>query len=343
MLSHVVLGPLSDMTHLTIICNRTTNQYRHCYSPSYVSLTPMTLPASAYKVGPPKPVVCSDSSSPTPTFTFTMGNHRAAFQSPCALPIASPPYWQDPPPSSSSSQSFPQNRPPSWASNDSGTFAGITLNDNDTEDVRHTTTCWAKSVTIRDYTIVNGSSCIPSVLRPALTRVEVVNSDTMSTSRGAVIDENLHHHSNDSKVHEVPDRQQQEEEEEHCHHQHNPNSRATLGMGGIGAFVVFDIVIETLDGGTRVEIKRRYSEFDCLRAKLVKQFPHYGKALPELPSKSLVSRFRPEFLEQRRRGLEYFLRCVFLFLISLFSRSLRYCWWLVPISWRKTACKERKL
>lgn len=31
--------------------------------------------------------------------------------------------------------------------------------------------------------------------------------------------------------------------------------------------------------------------------------------IPELPRKSVVSRFRPKFLEARKRGLNHFLKC----------------------------------
>jgi len=55
----------------------------------------------------------------------------------------------------------------------------------------------------------------------------------------------------------------------------------------------------------------RYSEFDRLRENLVKAFPHAEASIPKLPRKSIVSRFRPRFLEQRKNGLSHFIRYVF--------------------------------
>ncbi|KAF1959055.1 Phox-like protein [Byssothecium circinans] len=77
------------------------------------------------------------------------------------------------------------------------------------------------------------------------------------------------------------------------------------------AYVVFNVTVETLDGGP-MKIIKRYSEFDDLREKLVKSFPHAAASMPPLPPKSVVSRFRPRFLERRRVGLAYFLNCVLL-------------------------------
>jgi hypothetical protein len=54
----------------------------------------------------------------------------------------------------------------------------------------------------------------------------------------------------------------------------------------------------------------RYSEFDQLRSDLVRSFPHAEAMIPQLPRKSVVSRFRPKFLEQRKNGLSHFLKYV---------------------------------
>lgn len=61
-----------------------------------------------------------------------------------------------------------------------------------------------------------------------------------------------------------------------------------------------------------MKINKRYSEFDQLRAELVKSFPQSESAIPALPRKSFISRYRPEFLEKRRVGLANFLNCVLL-------------------------------
>lgn len=52
----------------------------------------------------------------------------------------------------------------------------------------------------------------------------------------------------------------------------------------------------------------RYSEFDRLRDNLIESFPHAQGSIPPLPRKSLVSRFRPKFLEHRKNGLNHFIR-----------------------------------
>lgn len=61
---------------------------------------------------------------------------------------------------------------------------------------------------------------------------------------------------------------------------------------------------------TRSNAWPRYSEFDRLREDLVRAFRHAEAMIPELPRKSVVSRFRPKFLDQRRDGLSHFLKYV---------------------------------
>ncbi|KAM7196132.1 Phox homologous domain containing protein [Naviculisporaceae sp. PSN 640] len=79
----------------------------------------------------------------------------------------------------------------------------------------------------------------------------------------------------------------------------------------IGAFVVWNIRVETLNG-SYMNIRKRYSEFDDLRRRLVQTFPNFEAAVPVLPPKSVISKFRPKFLEKRRAGLQYFLNCILL-------------------------------
>ncbi|KAF7554108.1 hypothetical protein G7046_g6914 [Stylonectria norvegica] len=85
------------------------------------------------------------------------------------------------------------------------------------------------------------------------------------------------------------------------------NSSAT----NIGAFVVWNIRVETLNG-CYMNIRKRYSEFDEFRKRLVVTFPNFDAAVPVLPPKSVISKFRPRFLEKRRAGLQYFLNCILL-------------------------------
>ena len=57
-----------------------------------------------------------------------------------------------------------------------------------------------------------------------------------------------------------------------------------------------------------MNIRKRYSEFDDFRRRLVQTFPNFEAAVPALPPKSLITRFHPPFLEKRRSGLHYFLK-----------------------------------
>ncbi|KAI7461231.1 hypothetical protein KC351_g16917 [Hortaea werneckii] len=109
------------------------------------------------------------------------------------------------------------------------------------------------------------------------------------------------------------------------------------GPTGIGAYVVWSCRISVLPQNTGtgtgtgttdptdptsgssshphyaiLPLRKRYSEFDALRTNLVRSFPHAEAMIPALPRKSVVSKFRPWFLEQRRLGLEHFLNCILL-------------------------------
>ncbi|PSR75109.1 Phox homologous domain-containing protein [Coniella lustricola] len=79
----------------------------------------------------------------------------------------------------------------------------------------------------------------------------------------------------------------------------------------IGAFVVWNIRVQTLSG-PYMNIRKRYSEFDDFRHQLIQTFPAFEAAVPVLPPKSVISKFRPRFLEKRRAGLQYFLNCILL-------------------------------
>ncbi|KAJ6442659.1 sorting nexin-like protein [Purpureocillium lavendulum] len=147
--------------------------------------------------------------------------------------VTSPPYWLN-------SGAHMHQRSASSLSADSLPAGAITLRDNDTsEHNERDDACWAKSVEIVDYTVVNGSAT------------------------------------------------------------------------NIGAFVVWIVRVETLSG-SYMNIRKRYSEFDDLRRQLMQSFPAFRAAVPELPPKSVISKFRPKFLEKRRAGLQYFLNCIML-------------------------------
>ncbi|KAF2707485.1 Phox-like protein [Pleomassaria siparia CBS 279.74] len=80
---------------------------------------------------------------------------------------------------------------------------------------------------------------------------------------------------------------------------------------GLGAYVVWNCTVETLDGGP-MSIIKRYSEFEKLRENLAKTFPHATGSMPPLPPKSIFSKFQTKFLEKRKAGLSYFLHCILL-------------------------------
>lgn len=86
-------------------------------------------------------------------------------------------------------------------------------------------------------------------------------------------------------------------------------------------------ILLLLDHTTRylLTILSRYSEFDRLRENLVKAFPHAEGSIPKLPRKSVVSRFRPRFLEQRKNGLSHFIRYVFRHLCGIDYANV-YAW-----------------
>jgi hypothetical protein len=90
-----------------------------------------------------------------------------------------------------------------------------------------------------------------------------------------------------------------------------PEYEVIQGKSKTGGYVVYVVRIDTLTGG-QIRICRRYSEFDELRAQLVKAFPSKLGEIPELPPKSVVAKFRDSFLQERRKRLEYFLLCVLL-------------------------------
>ncbi|KAI0446527.1 Phox homologous domain-containing protein [Xylaria telfairii] len=197
----------------------------------------INLPSSVQESDEPILRLDTNMEENTDANTSTETNSNA--QSPIISPITSPPYW-----TARNSQDHPSGhgRTVSSVSAESLIPAGlgITLQDNENSSTDDRgSACWAKSVEVTDYVIVNGS--------------------TMN----------------------------------------------------IGAFIVWNIRVEMLSGST-MNIRKRYSEFDDFRWRLMRTFPGFEAAVPELPPKSLISKFRPRFLEKRRAGLQYFLHCIML-------------------------------
>ncbi len=60
--------------------------------------------------------------------------------------------------------------------------------------------------------------------------------------------------------------------------------------------------------GPTLRVPKRYSEFVRLRNDLIKTFPKF--VIPNLPHKSSLAKFRPSFLERRRKHLSWWLTSI---------------------------------
>ncbi|KAH8827207.1 Phox homologous domain-containing protein [Flagelloscypha sp. PMI_526] len=75
---------------------------------------------------------------------------------------------------------------------------------------------------------------------------------------------------------------------------------------------LYDVAIKTREG-TTFHVLKRYSAFDELDISLLQALPrHLHNHIPSLPPKSPLAKYRPAFLEKRRRQLEYYLNAVLL-------------------------------
>ncbi|KAH3672396.1 hypothetical protein WICMUC_004232 [Wickerhamomyces mucosus] len=88
---------------------------------------------------------------------------------------------------------------------------------------------------------------------------------------------------------------------------------ATIVKGTNGSkFTSYSLVI-TLSSGVNIKIMKRYSEFEALAKQLMKIYPNRLIEIPKLPPKNyLGNNFSNEFLNKRRRGLEFFTNAVLL-------------------------------
>ena len=151
----------------------------------------------------------------------------------------------------------------------------ITLQDNEEETAGlgrdRNRACWAKSVEITDYVVVNGSATNIGAFVVWNIRVE-----TLTVSYG------IRKTAFCAGVWPIPVAKEEE---------------------------VFSYQsVADLFQGSYMNIRKRYSEFDDLRHQLIFTFPNFEAAVPILPPKSVISKFRPHFLEKRRAGLQYFLK-----------------------------------
>ncbi|OSD00136.1 Phox-like protein [Trametes coccinea BRFM310] len=79
-----------------------------------------------------------------------------------------------------------------------------------------------------------------------------------------------------------------------------------------GAYVVYDCVITTKEGLV-VHALKRYSAFAQLYARLKATLPANQHAyVPSLPPKAPLAKFRPTFLDRRRRLLQHWLSAILL-------------------------------
>ncbi|CAG8499902.1 13440_t:CDS:2, partial [Acaulospora colombiana] len=80
---------------------------------------------------------------------------------------------------------------------------------------------------------------------------------------------------------------------------------------GYGSYIAYTCTIRGQEGANIVT-RKRYSDFIRLRSQLIKAHPKYKKLIPCLPPKRVVGKFLPEFIERRRKDLEYFLSYILL-------------------------------
>ncbi|KAF8956778.1 hypothetical protein BDZ97DRAFT_1849600, partial [Flammula alnicola] len=74
---------------------------------------------------------------------------------------------------------------------------------------------------------------------------------------------------------------------------------------GVGAYVAYDCAIVTREG-TTMHILKRYTAFEELHEKLRRTLPRtLLPFLPSLPPKAPLARFRPAFLDGRRKLLQF--------------------------------------
>ncbi|KAI0925205.1 hypothetical protein AcW1_007075 [Taiwanofungus camphoratus] len=79
-----------------------------------------------------------------------------------------------------------------------------------------------------------------------------------------------------------------------------------------GAYIVYDCAIRTKEG-TIIHVHKRYSAFSQLYARLRATLPeHQQHFIPTLPPKYPLAKFRPTFLDRRRRLLQHWLSSVLL-------------------------------
>lgn len=79
-----------------------------------------------------------------------------------------------------------------------------------------------------------------------------------------------------------------------------------------GGYIVYDCSIRTMEG-TVIHAHKRYSDFAVLESALRHTLPpNQRHFIPTLPPKAPLSRYRPAFLDRRRRQLQAWLSAILL-------------------------------
>ncbi|KAG6890038.1 hypothetical protein C0995_012495 [Termitomyces sp. Mi166 len=90
------------------------------------------------------------------------------------------------------------------------------------------------------------------------------------------------------------------------------NGWTNVGDKAERGYIVYDCAIRTKEG-TMIHVHKRYSDFDELETVLRHTLPRSQRHfVPALPPKSPLSRYRPAFLDRRRRLLQSWLAAVLL-------------------------------
>jgi hypothetical protein len=139
----------------------------------------------------------------------------------------------------------------------------ITLEDNTGEDSERSSSCWARRVSINDYVILSGS--IPTVGTFVVWNCKV---DTLDVSPWPKSRYDCSFSYRSILIEGVLTRAIRVDP-------------LSLGKGWAPQW---DVSSDRF----RAETQYRYSEFQDLRERLLMTFPHAGRAMPELPPKSLI-------------------------------------------------------
>jgi len=87
---------------------------------------------------------------------------------------------------------------------------------------------------------------------------------------------------------------------------------ATVGDKPKSAYVVYDCAITTKEGMT-IHALKRFSAFEKLNSALRRALPGFlRESIPRLPPKAPLAKYRPAFLEKRRKMLQTWLLAVLL-------------------------------